>query len=98
MNNILNQMHSKLASKYTDTEIDDELRAAGLPPVAEMGKYIGRYNNYSAIDNLYRNAAWQQTALQFKPDDNGNLIKNDNNRYTVDGLTMTGKDWYAKAF
>ena len=72
------QMPSKLAAKYTDTEIDDELRAAGLPPVAEMGKYIGRYNNYSAIDNLYKNAAVAWANLGISQDDNGQYIQNDN--------------------
>lgn len=92
------QMPSKLASKYTDTEIDDELRAAGLPPVAEMGKYIGRYNNYSAIDNLYKNAAVAWANLGLSQDDNGQYIQNDNKLYTVNGLTRKGKDLYADAF
>lgn len=92
------QMPSKLAAKYTDTEIDDELRAAGLPPVAEMGKYIGRYNNYSAIDNLYKNAAVAWANLGLSQDDNGQYIQNDNNLYTVNGLTRKGKDLYADAF
>lgn len=92
------QMPAKLASKYTDTEIDDELRAAGLPPVAEMGKYIGRYNNYSAIDNLYMNAAVAWANLGISQDDNGQYIQNDNKLYTVNGLTRKGKDLYADAF
>lgn len=92
------QMPSKLAAKYTDTEIDDELRAAGLPPVAEMGKYIGRYNNYSAIDNLYKNAAVAWANLGISQDDNGQYIQNDNKLYTVNGLTRKGKDLYADAF
>lgn len=93
------QMPSKLASKYTDTEIDDELRAAGLPPVAEMGKYIGRYNNYSAIDNLYKNAAVAWANLGMTQDKNGQYIQNDNKVYTMeDGRQRKGKDLYAEAF
>ena len=93
------QMPSKLAAKYTDTEIDDELRAAGLPPVAEMGKYIGRYNNYSAIDNLYRNAAVSWANLGMTQDKNGQYIQNDNKVYTMeDGRQRKGKDLYAEAF
>lgn len=92
------QMPSKLAAKYTDTEIDDELRAAGLPPVAEIGKYIGRYNNYSTIDNLYKNAAVAWANLGLSQDDNGQYIQNDNKLYTVNGLTRKGKDLYADAF
>lgn len=88
------QMPSKLATKYTDTEIDDELRMAGLPPVAEMGKYIGRYNNYSAIDNLYKNAAVAWTNLRLRG------IKNDDGVYPdkETGETKTGTQWYADAF
>ena len=93
------QMPSKLAAKYTDTEIDDELRAAGLPPVAEMGKYIGRYNNYSAIDNLYKNAAVAWANLGLSQDENGQYIQNDNKVYTMeDGRQRKGKDLYAEAF
>lgn len=93
------QMPSKLASKYTDTEIDDELRAAGLPPVAEMGKYIGRYNNYSAIDNFYKNASVAWANLGMTQDKNGQYIQNDNKVYTMeDGRQRKGKDLYAEAF
>lgn len=93
------QMPSKLASKYTDTEIDDELRAAGLPPVAEMGKYIGRYNNYSAIDNLYKNAAVEWANLGITKDKNGQYIQNDDKVYTMeDGRQRKGKDLYSEAF
>lgn len=93
------QMPSKLAAKYTDTEIDDELRAAGLPPVAEMGKYIGRYNNYSRIDNFYKNAAVSWANLGMTQDKNGQYIQNDNKVYTMeDGRQRKGKDLYAEAF
>ena len=93
------QMPSKLAAKYTDTEIDDELRAAGLPPVAEMGKYIGRYNNYSGIDNFYKNASVAWANLGMTQDKNGQYIQNDNKVYTMeDGRQRKGKDLYAEAF
>ncbi len=93
------QMPKKLADKYTDTEIDDELMAAGLPPVAEIGKYIGRYNNYSAIDNLYKNAAVEWANLGMSQDKNGQYIQNDDKLYTMDdGRQRKGKDLYAEAF
>ena len=97
-------MPSALEAKYTDTEIDDQLRAGGLPSLAEFDKYASKYNNYQGIDTLYRNAAGAYTATRLMQDVDGNYIQNDNKAYTVldenTGLsqTMTGKQWYAKAF
>lgn len=89
---------TKLLAEYADTELDESLMARGLPPSASLSKYNDQYNNYKGIDALYKNAAGAITAMRVTPTDDGKYITNDDQRYTFNGQTMTGKQWYAKAF
>lgn len=92
-------MPAELEKNYGDTEIDDQLKAGGLPSMKDFNKYLGLYSNYSGVDALYANAAGKYTATRLMRDDStGEYIQNDNKRYTVNGETRTGKEWYAKAF
>lgn len=86
-------MPAKYEAKYTDTEIDDELRARGLPPLSEFNTYANRYNNYAGIENFYANVARNETNLRLAG------INEDDKMYLWDdGNEYTGKDLYAKAF
>ena len=84
----LGLMPLKWEEKYTDTEIDDNLRARGLPPISEFGNYANRYNSYQGIDALYRNVAMRQTNLKLQG------INDDDTEYE----NGTGRDLYAAAF
>jgi hypothetical protein len=99
-------MPSALEANYTDTEVDDQLKAGGLPSVKDFNTYLGQYNNQRGIDALYANAAASYTAMRTRQDANTNeYVKNDDKNYTlvVDPATgrtetKTGRDWYAQAF
>ena len=87
-------MPSALEAKYDDTEIDDQLKASGLPSMKEASKYFGQYNNYVGIDSLYKNVARDWTNLRLQG------IKNDGKEYPNEDGTVakTGAEWYADAF
>lgn len=91
-------MPKAFASKYTDTELDESLMMRNLPPVAELDKYLERYNNFNGIDTLYKNAAAKWTDLRCTTDDNGNYLKNDDTAYTINGEKIKGTEIFAKSF
>ena len=87
-------MPAALAAKYDDTEIDEQLKASGLPSLKTAQKYFDRYNNYTGIDALYKNVAMDWANLRLSG------IKNDGNLYASEDGTeeKTGEQWYADAF
>ena len=87
-------MPAALEKNYTDTEIDDQLKASGLPSLKDLDKYNSQYWNYKGIDALYSNVAREWTNLRLRG------IKNDGNDYlSEDKLTeKPGTQWYADAF
>lgn len=87
-------MPAELEKNYGDTEIDDQLKASGLPSLKDIEKYNGQYWNYKGIDTLYSNVAREWTNLRLRG------IKNDGNEYLSDDkLTeKLGSQWYADAF
>jgi hypothetical protein len=87
-------MPAALEKNYTDTEIDDQLKASGLPSLKDLEKYNGQYWNYKGIDTLYSNVAREWANLRM------NGVKNDGNDYpSADKLTeKPGTQWYADAF
>lgn len=99
-------MPSALEANYTDTEVDDQLKAGGLPSFKDFNTYLGQYNNQRGIDALYANAAASYTAMRTRQDVNTKeYVKDDNKNYTlvVDPATgrtetKTGRDWYAQSF
>jgi hypothetical protein len=87
-------MPAALEKNYTDTEIDDQLKASGLPSLKDLDKYNSQYWNYKGIDTLYSNVAREWTNLRLRG------IKNDGDDYlSEDKLTeKPGTQWYADAF
>lgn len=87
-------MPAALEKNYTDTEIDDQLKASGLPSLKDLDKYNSQYWNYKGIDALYSNVAREWTNLRLRG------IKNDGDDYlSEDKLTeKPGTQWYADAF
>ena len=87
-------MPSALAAKYSDTELDEDLMARGLPSYSELKTYTDRYSSYLGIDSFYRDVAGGWTNLRMKG------WQNDDTEYTdkETGETHTGKYWYEKTF